>query len=100
MPEKVVEPLEGKRIKAIETAKGTYHRDVFLVGIKILTPKVCEMVLVPIGPKSLVGVAVVDGVSGRIVPTAKLGRKGKRSVNPTNVHNEIDGMKRAASKVL
>jgi hypothetical protein len=56
----------------------------------------CGRLLFLVGPKALNGISVVDGVSRRFVPTAKLG--GKRIVFPVQSGtNEdlIDGAERA-----
>jgi hypothetical protein len=59
-------------------AKGGYRCDQFLVVPKILAmkPQLMEGILFLVGPKTLNGVAVVEGVVLGLVPATKLGSKG------------------------
>jgi len=61
------------------TAKAGHCRAEIRIDPEVLFLKLCELILLPVGPKACSGIAVIDGISRGVVPTAELG--GKREVS-------------------
>jgi hypothetical protein len=93
-----VEFLEVQRFEAIVRAKGDYCCTVALIHPEIVIMKVCELVLLLIGPKARAGIAVPDWVNRGVVPAAKLGGKREVFFQVGTVGYEIDGFERALSE--